>query len=718
MTFLSSSAPSDDERRTNHFEETLQRNHFFLCDEVLEYSAKILRKKITGNHHCVLFMSHFLESREYVFPDFEVMRLDVCLRSTGQLATFANDYAKKFTLNYYSTIPCRSFQGERIDIKFAGETGDKISFVDLCVRTIVEYAQKMHDVEFIPVATLLEAENTRLIKEKLEKMNCTCSFDEMPTAFEDRKSSDSRSVKTPDILFIDPMEYEGCEFPVVLILMDKSFCGTRIEKRIENSFSTAVTRASLKLVIIVDDSLLLDDEDLKLYLEMKQIEFKEEILEVIESHSSAKPTSLFVGRCPDVEHLMQELNPAQMYLPDVEGISCYVGRQSRFLHIDDVYLESDLEKLSDFGIEYIINWPKSIECEWHSLYHYASKVCMLMFQKKTPDVFEVYDAMFNFDEEKNRRKVLLAFLKQQSGESNTEIPRLDFHVNPQTMPKIDTDWLKWKSKAVELYRIHETSMARIVFYISILLLKKERENDIQQGNLLGALKSRREIAKMYTNISKIHLEEADGFYDGKVYPRVDFWGAIQKTFDARVQAIQYDPRWSRSYERMNAIVEKLKSRDYSCSTDSCDSRFDYRATFSDFLNKNVSVFSRKINFLNGLEELYDSIELYQKHSKDKSDSQLPLQSTISSKASTLSRESLELVQLRVVQRGSQYDVIWSDLELLIIQATFFFEISVRLAMISSKYSIPTKPPEEALPSALSKLKEVLSRIEEGTQKLN
>ena len=177
MNVLYSGAPSDDERRTNHFEETLQQSHFCLCDEVLEYTAKILRKKITGNHHCVLFMSQLLEGREHVFPDFEVMHLDACLRSTAQLATFANDCAKELRLNCYSTIPCRSFEVESVDIKFINETGEKSSFIDYCVKTIVEYTQKMHDAEFLPVANLLEAENTRLIEEKLEKMNCICSFD-------------------------------------------------------------------------------------------------------------------------------------------------------------------------------------------------------------------------------------------------------------------------------------------------------------------------------------------------------------------------------------------------------------------------------------------------------------------------------------------------------------------------------------------------------------
>ena len=280
------------------------------------------------------------------------MHLDACLRSTGQLATFANDCAKKLRLNCYSTIPCRNFEGESVDVKFNDETGEKISFINLCVKTIVEYAQKMHEAEFRPVANLLEAEKTRLIKEKLEKMNCICSIDEMPTAFEDRKSSDSRSVKPPVVLFIDPMQYEGCEFPVVLILMDKSIYGTRLENGSNYSFSTAVTRASLKIVIIVDDSSLLDDENLKLCLEMEQSDFIEKRLEVIEYSISAKPTFLFVGRCPDVEHFKRELNPPQTYLPDVEGISCYVGFFSRFLHIDDVYLESDLEKLNDFGIKF------------------------------------------------------------------------------------------------------------------------------------------------------------------------------------------------------------------------------------------------------------------------------------------------------------------------------------------------------------------------------
>ena len=641
------------------------------------------------------------------------MHLDACLRSTGQLATFANDCAKVLRLGCYLTIPSRSFRGERIEIKFMGETGDKISFIDLCVRTIVEYAQKMHDVEFLPVANLLEAENTRLIKEKLQKMNYICSFDEMPTAFEDRKSTDSRSVKPPVILLIDPLMYEGCEFPVVLILMDKSICGRAgSEKSYHSSFSTALTRASLKIVIIVEDSSLVDDEDFKLRLEMKEIHFIEKFLEATEFHSSAKPTSLFVGRCPDVEYFERELNPPQMYLPDVEGVSCYVGRHSRFLHIDDVYLESDLKKLNDFGIKFINNRRKSIECEWHSLYQLASHVCMQNFQKKTPDVFEQYGAGFAFVDEKLRTKVLLAFLKQQSGESDTEIPCDSFDPQPQTLPEIDTEWLKWKSKAEELFRIKKTSLAQALYDRSILLLKRELENDIQQVNLIGALKSRQEIAKLYTNISKIHLEEADGFYDGKLDPGVDFWRAIRNAFTTTMQAIEWDPSWSRSYERMNAIVEKLKSRGYSCSTDSCDSQFDYRADFSEFLNENTSVLSQETNFLNELDELYDSIELYKKNSNDKSDVQLRLQNTISSTAANLSRKSLKLIKLRDEQCGSDFIVMQTSLTLLVTQATFIFVISVRLAMISSKYSPPKKSPEEVLHSALNKLEEDVSRIKE------
>ena len=206
---------------------------------------------------------------------------------------------------------------------------------------------------------------------------------------------------------------------------------------------------------------------------------------------------------------------------------------------------------------------------------------------------------------------------------------------------------------------------------------------------------------MYTNISKIHLD-----------PGVDFWRAIHLAFIATMQAIQFDPSWSRSYQRMNAIVEKLKSRDYSCSTDSCDSQFDYKAEFSEFLNKNSSILSQKTNFLSELDELYDSIKLCRKTSKEKSDLQLPLQNTISSKAANLSRENLELVQLRFVQSGSEYDVMLSDLEFLVTQARFTSEVSVRLAMTSANYSLPTKSPEEALPSALNKLEEVFSRIKE------
>ena len=708
---LSYSAPSDDERKKSHVAALFERSHFLLCDENLGPGTKNLTANITSDNHCVLFMSGIFEGHE--LAGFEVMHLDSCLRSTGQLAQFANECVKILELGCYSTFPCRSFEGESLDIKFNGEKGDKISFIDLCVRTIVEYAQKMHDVEFLPVANLLEEENTRMIKEKLEKMNCICSFDEMPTAFEDRISSDSRSVKPPVILFIDPREYEGCEFPVVLILMDKSVgeCATCMANWRDLGFLIALTRASLKIVIIVDDSSLPNDEDLKRLLKMNQSEFISLRLLISEVQRRAKPIVLFVGESPVVGDFVRELNPPQTYVPDVVGISCCVGLFSRIIHLDDVYLESDLNKLKDFGIRYVFFCSKSVECEWHNLYHSASFVCLHNFTKKNPEAFyHIESCSFLLDEQKFVKQRLLAFLKQQSGEPDTEIPCSYVNLQPQTLPKIDTDWSKWKSKAEELYRIRKTTMALTLYHRSFLLLKKKHENDSQQGNLHSAFKSKLELAKLGANISMIHLEQADGIYHGNIHPSIDFWGFICIAFHFTMQAIQYDPCWSRSYQRMHVIVEKLKSRSYSCSMDSCDSRFNYRAKFSDILNENRSLSRQKNNYLSRLDELYNSIELHKKKSNEKGDSQLRLQSSISSKAATLSQKNLELIQRHDVESGSVYDA--KKCKLLVTHAMLIFEVSVRLAMISSKYSIATKSPEEVLHPALNKLEEVVSRIKE------
>ena len=86
-------------------------------------------------------------------------------------------------------------------------------------------------------------------------------------------------------------------------------------------------------------------------------------------------------------------------------------------------------------------------------------------------------------------------------------------------------------------------MARMLYLSSILLLKKKHKNDIQQGNSHGVLRSRREIAKMYTNISKVQLKEGDGIYDGKAKLGVDFRGEVLITFQVRMKAIQCDPCW-------------------------------------------------------------------------------------------------------------------------------------------------------------------------------
>ena len=385
--------------KKSHVAASFERSCLLLCDETLGPGTKHLTANITSDNHCVLFMSGIFEGHE--LAGFEVMHLDSCLRSTGQLAQFANDCVKILELGCYSTFPCRSFEGGSLDMKFNGEKGDKLSFIDLCVRTIVEYAQKMYDVDFLPVANLLEAEITRLIEEGLGKMNYICSFDEMPTAFEDRKSTDSRSVKTRVILFIDPRMYEGCEFPVVLILMDKSVgeCASSNVNLRGFGFLIALTRASLNIVIIVDDSPLPNDEDLKRSLKKNQSEFMRVKLAISEVQRRSKPIVLFVRESPVVGHFVRELNPPQTYVPDLFGTSCCVGLLSRFIHLDDVYLESDLKKLNDFGIRFVFFCSKSVECEWHDLYHTASFVCLKNFTKKNPEAFyHIASCSFLLDE--------------------------------------------------------------------------------------------------------------------------------------------------------------------------------------------------------------------------------------------------------------------------------------------------------------------------------
>ena len=134
----------------------------------------------------------------------------------------------------------------------------------------------MHGVEFLSVASFLEQEKLHLIIESLEKLNYICFIDAMPTVFDYQKSADGCPLKMPIIFFFEPSKYEGCEFPVVLILMNKSY---RLKTpRMDENFLTAIRRASLNLVIIVDDFSLTHAEELKRKIASEHSKIMEEVI--------------------------------------------------------------------------------------------------------------------------------------------------------------------------------------------------------------------------------------------------------------------------------------------------------------------------------------------------------------------------------------------------------------------------------------------------------
>ena len=110
-----------------------------LCDEASSRIIRLLLDNSTEEQHLVLFTA---EKERNVDKKLEQFFLKTCLRSTSQLARFANTYHLRQleSFSVHIALPSKTFHGELPEIRWADENSNENDFMQKSIDAILELA--------------------------------------------------------------------------------------------------------------------------------------------------------------------------------------------------------------------------------------------------------------------------------------------------------------------------------------------------------------------------------------------------------------------------------------------------------------------------------------------------------------------------------------------------------------------------------------------------
>ena len=571
-------------RFRQEFSTQLQTAKILFCDEFRHANHEYLLGGLRNDQHCVLFAS----AKDYkIGSDYDVIHLGASLRSTCKIVKFADDWIKTKHLSTSFEFECRpahNFEGEDIDVTYVeekrnDETENKIEFVENCVNVISEHAQKSAGLEIIPVVPLVDSGIRTLIIKELEEQNYTCYTPSFRTSNDDatqnavprQDAAKITSAALPSISFFSEADIEGSEFGTIVILLrlkDPSHIPTGMGKY----FFTAITRASIKVVIVLTDIASIRDFQ-RSNSEDEITEQFQQAINIVREKRESQPSVIIVGNIPAVPGFHKQIGERSLQIPQIDGISLYVGEQSCFFHIDDVYKESDLTKLSHFGIRLIILFNQCTTCPWQFLFYYSSYRCIQNFREKNVNSFNIFNLM-DLDENKIDDVIcLVSFCSGQTGKPGLNklnaVEQPDRYGSPAPKGAVFS-WDKWKAKAAEHYRLGQKIFAADKYVESIVLLERQYYSRIsqQEVNVHGAIQDRIDLAKLCTNVALMYMKHYEDPSDEQmeVFDRFrsqedlgsTFENCMMIAFRHAMRAIEWNASWKRSFERITEMIVKMK----------------------------------------------------------------------------------------------------------------------------------------------------------------
>ena len=256
------------------------------------------------------------------------MHLNSNLRSTYQLAHFANLYNDRAPKNVLLACPNSKLHGDQVKVRFVEFDPDeqvrKKLFLVECLKNIRKFAEKSINDDLAIVVPLIDSYTLELIMQKLESEHYACHTNiEMYNHIKENMAVQNQNSTV--IFFCQPYEIEGCEFASILILLDTEFFDMFKFYPYGNAFLTAITRASLRLDILVKNFIIPNDEYVDNVLSSAPDETLNAFIHEKSTSNSKNPTTLFIGKFPNLTNFKKKKLQGKS-LPKINEISLYQGR--------------------------------------------------------------------------------------------------------------------------------------------------------------------------------------------------------------------------------------------------------------------------------------------------------------------------------------------------------------------------------------------------------
>ena len=360
-----------------------------------------------------------------------------------------------------------NFEGEKLDIRHCRE-----DFEARCFEIIRLYADKLGDLDVLPVAAFVGKGTLDYLLKNLRKASYPCLLKDTPNP--SHQTNNQNAIRKKPIMFFDPRRFDGCEWSTVLVLLDFRF----VDENIEKDFFIAITRASMKVAIIVREfSSGKNGQIPKFCRESIAIKLKEKMSVYNQTENENKLDALVVSGSPKLLGFSKALPEETLAssLPDVKGVSLYKLKcddSDPFFvcHVDDVFLQSDLRKLSQYGIQSIfVSHASAFHSDEYFHFYKATIDCITAGMNGK---FHVCDNVSSFQKAGEQSRNLKEFLVEHSLETNVE--KSVEQPRDENLPGNDCvlNWKKWKAKGVELQRLGRIDLAKICFQYSIAHLEK------------------------------------------------------------------------------------------------------------------------------------------------------------------------------------------------------------------------------------------------------